>query len=114
MSLKMKLAVAGVALALSAPVAVAQDAQASIKAFEDVAANQEKLSTYCAMTKKIDEVGDDEAKAKAAEEEVDGYLNTLGPEFEAAWAGGDETDENSAELEKVEAALADLDSKCGG
>lgn len=104
-------AVAAAAFALF-PVAASADAEKSIQAFEAVAASPEKLAAYCAMIKKIDEVGDDEAKAQAAEGQIDEYMITLGEDFEEAWSGGDDLPEGSGDLEKIENALSDLDSKC--
>jgi hypothetical protein len=113
MTHKIALAAIGAAMVALAPAAAMADAQRSINAFQDVAASPDKLAAYCAMVKLIDEVGDDESKAKAAEDQIDGYLTTLGAEFEAAWAGGDDVPDGSPDLEKIENALADLDSKCG-
>ena len=49
------------------------------------ASDPTKVTAYCAMSKKMDEVGDDEKKAEAAGDEIDGYFKTLGDDFKNAW-----------------------------
>lgn len=107
-------AIAATAFAFVPAAASAADVAKTVAAFEAVGASPEKLEAYCAMVKKIDEVGDDEEKAKAAEGEIDGYMMKLGSDFEQAWSGGDDLPDESQDLEKIENALADLDNKCGG
>lgn len=107
-------AIAAATFALVPAAASAADVEKTVAAFEAVGAAPEKLEAYCAMIKKIDEVGDDEEKAKAAEGEIDGYMMKLGTDFEQAWSGGDDLPDESQDLEKIENALADLDNKCGG
>ncbi len=53
------------------------------------------MKAYCAMSKKMDEVGDDEKKAEAAGDEIDGYFKTLGEDFENAWDSGQDAKDGS-------------------
>ncbi len=102
------------AVCLLAAPAVAADAkiEAAIKTIEKTAADPEKVKSYCAMTKVMESVGDDEKKAAAAEAEIDGYMKKLGPEFESAWSAGESLDENSPDAKALNAALEKLDDKC--
>ncbi len=84
----------------------------AVKTFEGVAANPEKLAAYCAMSKKMAEIGEDEKKAEAASTEMNGYFDKLGPEFEEAWGAGDELPEKSPDVETLSAALEKLDGAC--
>lgn len=86
--------------------------EAAVKVFEQTAATPEKLAAYCAMAKKAEEVGEDEAKAEAASAEMEGYFKTLGPEFEEAWAAGDNLEDGAADLEVLDNAMTKLDEAC--
>lgn len=85
---------------------------AAVKTFEGVASNPDKLAAYCAMSKKMAEIGEDEKKAEAAAEEMNGYFDKLGPEFEEAWGAGDELPEKSPDVEVLSASLTKLDAAC--
>jgi hypothetical protein len=76
------------------------------------AADPAKVKAYCAMAKKMDEVGDDEKKAEAAGDEIDGYFNTLGEDFENAWDSGQDAKDGSPEAKAMDDAVAALDAKC--
>lgn len=84
--------------------------QAAIATFKAAGADSAKLGTYCAMSKEMTAGGE---KADAASDaKVDGYMKTLGQEFEAAWNAGEGLDETSADGKALAAALDELDSKC--
>ena len=102
------------ALSLAASAALAADPkiEAAIKTFEQVAADDAKLKTYCAMNKLMADIGDDDAKAQAAEGQMDGYMKELGADFEAAMAAGEQLDEKSPDLNAYDTAITKLDEKC--
>ena len=106
---------AGAVLCLLAAPALAADPKitAAIKVLEATAADAAKVKAYCAMTKAMEAIGDDEKKAQAAEAEIDGYFKTLGPDFETAWSAGEDLDENSADAKALNSAMEKLDGKCG-
>ena len=110
----LKFATAALACALFASNAAAADAKvdAAVKTFDEIAAAPDKLKTYCALSKKMNEIGDDEKKADAAKDEIDGYYKALGPDFESAWAAGAESKEGSPEGQQLEKAIDALDAKC--
>lgn len=99
---------------LAAGPAIAADpkVEAAVKTFEGVAATPDKLTAYCAMTGKMNEIGDDEQKAEAAADEMNGYFDKLGAEFEEAWAAGDELPDDSPDVEVLSQALTKLDGAC--
>lgn len=109
-----KFAVLALALSLAAPAAIAAplSADAITKALDQTAADSAKLKTYCDMGKRMDEIGDDEQKATAAEAEIEGYFKALGPEFQAVWDTGREVKDDSAEAKALEDGLSKLDDKC--
>ncbi|MFA5956170.1 hypothetical protein [Hyphomicrobium sp.] len=76
------------------------------------ASDPAKVKAYCAMSKTMDEVGDDEKKAEAAGDQIDGYFKTLGEDFEAAWDSGQDAKDGSPEANAMDAAVATLDAKC--
>lgn len=82
------------------------------KNLEAVASDPAKVKAYCAMSKKMDEIGDDEKKAEAAGDEIDGYFETLGDDFADAWDAGQEAADNSAEAKAIDEGLNALDEKC--
>jgi hypothetical protein len=111
-----RLSLACLALAVTAGAALAADAKidAAVKTFEQVVADEAKLKTYCAMNKLMNDVGDDDAKAQAAEAQMDAFMKDLGPEVEAAMMAGDTLDEKSPDLGAYDAAITKLDEKCPG
>jgi hypothetical protein len=92
--------------------AAAPDAAAITKSIEQAASDPGKTKTYCAMSKKMNEIGDDDKKAEAAGDEIDGYFKTLGGDFEAAWNAGQDAPETSAEGKAFDEAMSKLDGKC--
>ncbi|MFN0217408.1 MAG: hypothetical protein ACKVP4_01195 [Hyphomicrobium sp.] len=85
---------------------------AAVKTFDAIGAAPDKLEAYCAMSKKMSEIGDDEKKAEAASAEMNGYYDKLGADFEEAFAAGDELPENSPDLEILSQSLTKLDEAC--
>lgn len=86
----------------------------AVKTFAAVESDPAKLQAYCEMGKTMEEVGDDEKKLAAADDKIDGYFKTLGPDFEAAWNSGESLKEDSPEAKALSDALDKLDAKCGG
>ncbi|RUO97807.1 hypothetical protein [Hyphomicrobium sp.] len=82
------------------------------KNLEAATSDPAKVKAYCAMSKKMDEVGDDEKKAEAAGNEIDGYFKTLGEDFENAWDSGQDAADGSPEAKAMDEAIAGLDAKC--
>lgn len=110
-----------VAALLLAPAAYAADDEkeppkmsaADIKKnLEAVASDPAKVKAYCAMSKKMDEIGDDEKKAEAAGDEIDGYFKTLGEDFENAWDDGQDANDGTPEAKAMDDAVSTLDAKC--
>ena len=110
-----------IAALLLAPAVHAQDAKQDVKlsaadikkSLEAVASDPAKVKAYCAMSKKMDEVGDDEKKAEAAGDEIDGYFKTLGDDFENAWDAGQDSADGTPEAKAMDAGIDALDAKCG-
>jgi hypothetical protein len=92
----------------------------AISVFQQVGNDQGKLKIYCEMSDVGEPEGDAEEPAAsdnekedpAVEAKIEGYLNQLGPDFEAAWDTSEETDENSADGKRLSAALNALEDKC--
>jgi opacity protein-like surface antigen len=101
-------------LCLLAPSANAADVSAEqiTSAIEAVSADAEKVKAYCEMAQKIEDVGDDEKKAEAAADEIEGYFKTLGEDFDQAWGAGQDAAEGSPEAKAFEDAMTKLDDKC--
>ena len=99
------------AILFTAP-AQAADAKitAAIATFKAVGTDKAKLDTFCAMSKEMaagGEKGNAESDAK-----IDGYIKTLGKDFETAWNMSEGLDENSDDAKALGAALDDLEGKC--
>ncbi len=118
-----KLYAAVIAALLIVPAAHARDAKsapapakmsaADIKSTLDAAAaDPAKVKAYCAMSKKMDEVGDDQKKAEAAGDEIDGYFKVLGDDFENAWDAGQDAADNTPEAKAMDEGMTALDAKC--
>jgi hypothetical protein len=101
---------------LFVPAVHAADAKMSAtdikKNLEAAASDPAKVTAYCAMSKKMDEVGDDEKKAEAAGDEIDGYFKTLGDDFENAWDAGQDAADGTPEAKAMDDAMTTLDAKC--
>lgn len=102
------------ALFLAAGPVLAADAaiDAAVKTLDGVAADAGKLKAYCDMNKLMNDVGDDDAKAQAAEPQMDAFMKDLGPDVETALAAGEKLDEKSPDLETYDKAITALDEKC--
>jgi predicted porin len=110
---KIPLIALAICCAASAAVAAAAvDAATITKSIDAAAADATKVKAYCDMSKKMEEVGDDDKKAEAAGAEMDGYFKAIGPEFEAAWNAGQEAKQDSAEGKAFDEAMGKLDAKC--
>ncbi len=96
----------------SAALAADPKIEAAVATFDQVSATPEKLAAYCAMVKKMEDIGDDEKKSEAASAEMEGYFKTLGPEFEEAWAAGENLADGSPDLEVLDTAMTKLDAGC--
>ena len=109
-----KFAATALICGLAASSAYAADAKVdtAVKTFDQVAASPDKLKAYCALAKKMEEVGEDDKKAEAASAEIDGYFTTLGDDFDSAWSLGEDTKEGSPESKQLEDSLQKLDAKC--
>ena len=101
---------------LFAPAVHAADAKMGAgdikKSLEAAASDPVKVKAYCAMSKKMDEVGDDEKKAQAAGDEIDGYFKVLGDDFENAWDAGQDAADGTPEANAMDEAMTTLDGKC--
>ena len=96
---------------IASPVTAADSKVASAaKVFQSVAADPQKMKTFCEMTKAMDGAGDKEDPATDAK--IQGYITLLGPDFETAWNAGADVDENSEDGKVYNAALETLTSKC--
>jgi len=84
--------------------------ESAIKTFKAVAADSNKLKTFCAMTKVMDAAGEKEDPKLDAQ--IEGYMKQLGPEFTTAWGAAEGVDENSADGKAYNAAVDDLSGKC--
>jgi len=96
---------------LTAPaLAAAPKIEAAVKTFKGLSADQAKMKTFCEMSKVMAAAG--EKEDKAADAKIDGLMKQLGPDFEKAWAAGDELTENSPDVKVYQAAMDDLMNKC--
>lgn len=103
----------GLILFLSLPAAAAElTAEAISKAVAGVSGDPAKVTAYCTMVKKMDEVGEDEKKAEAAAPEIEGLIKTLGADFEAAWNGAQDAPEDSPQSKAFEDAMTKLEEQC--
>ena len=84
--------------------------QAAIATFKAVGADKAKVDTYCAMSKEM-AAGGEKGNA-ASDAKIDGYIKTLGKDFETAWNVGEGLDEKSDDAKALSAALDDLEGKC--
>lgn len=105
-------AVAALIAMSSAAHSAEMTADAIKKAIEAVAGDPAKVTAYCSMAKKMDQVGEDDKAAEAASAEIDGYFKTLGAEFEGAWSGAQDAPEDSPQGKAFEEAMTKLDEKC--
>ena len=103
--------VIALAVMIAAP-AVAADAKvtAAIATFKAVEADKTKLDTFCAMGKEMAEGG--EKGNAASDARIDGFMKSLGQDFEAAWNVGEGLDDKSDDAKALNAALDNLQSKC--
>jgi CMP-N-acetylneuraminic acid synthetase len=103
---------AGLALCLVAAPALAASPkiESAIRVYKAVAANPQKLRTFCEMSKVIEKMGDKEDAALEAQ--IDRLMGQLGQDFQTAWEAGDGVDENSPDGKALYAAIDELEDKC--
>ncbi len=111
------LACAVVCLTAVAASAADPKVDSAISVFQQVGNDPAKLKIFCEMSDVVDaqEPEDPAAEAKedsAADAKIDGYIDQLGPEFEAAWETNDEAAENSPDAKLLGASLDALGEKC--
>lgn len=94
--------------------AASESIESAIKTFQSVGEDAEKLKVYCDMSKlmSMDEDIEDEAKADELDKQMQGYMEKLGPDFEAAFEAGADLDPESADGKAYDGALDELDAKC--
>jgi hypothetical protein len=109
-----KISLIALAVCLAAPSAHAAtvDAATITKSIEQASSDPAKVKAYCDLSKKMKEIGEDDKKAEAAGNEIDGYFKALGADFEAAWNAGQDVDEKSAEGKAFDEAMTKFDAKC--
>jgi hypothetical protein len=101
---------AALCLVASPALAASPKIDAAVKTFKAVAGDAGKLKTFCAMSKVMESAGEKEDPKIDAQ--IQGFIKQLGPDFETAWAAGEDVDENSADGKVYNAALDDLSGKC--
>ena len=99
-----------VCLAASPALAASPKVESAIKVFKAVAADANKLKTYCAMTKVMDAAADKEDPKLDAQ--IEGFMKQLGPDFVTAWNAAEGLDDNSADGKAYNTAVDDLSGKC--
>jgi hypothetical protein len=104
------LACAVVCLTAVAASAADPKVDSAIGVFKTLDSDPDKLKIFCEMSDVADAQGD--AEDAAADAKIDGYVEQLGPDFEAAWDTSDEVDENSPDGKRLSAALDELGDKC--
>ncbi|MDX2201923.1 MAG: hypothetical protein NW223_04185 [Hyphomicrobiaceae bacterium] len=98
-------------LAASSALAASPKIDTAIQTFRSLSSDGGKLKTFCEMTKVMSDAG--EKEDKAADAKIDALMRQLGPDFEKAWAAGDDLAENSPEAKDYHGAMDDLMKKCG-
>jgi hypothetical protein len=108
--LRLLLVCAAVGLATVAASAADHRVDRAVRTFRDIGYNQYKLNTYCQMSQVVDSQGDRDDDA--ADDALQPYIDRLGPDFEEAWDLSQDTDENSYDGRRLNAALEALDNRC--
>ena len=101
-------------IAMAATATAAPSIESALKAFTDTGNDAERMKTFCAMNRAMNATTDEsDTKAmEAADKEIQAYLEKLGPEFKAAWELGVESDPESPDGQKLNAAIEALEAKC--
>lgn len=94
--------------------AVNASVESAVKTFDTVAADADKLKTYCQINEVMSTASDDDddAKSEAMDKQVEALMKQLGPEFETAFEAGADLDPESEDGKAYVAAIDKLDGKC--
>lgn len=114
-NMKKILAAATVGALLALPAgAASRQVQDAIKTFEQVAGDPAKLKTFCELDATMASAADeqDESKEEALEKQVEGYVKSLGADFEKALELGSDLDPESEDEKTYEDALDKLVEQC--
>ena len=97
-------------LTVSVPAFADPKIDTAVSVFTQTAADTEKLMTFCAMSRTMEAVG--ENQDPETKSEVERYLKQLGPAFEAAWKVFRETNQGSSDGKALTQAVDELGSQC--
>lgn len=99
----------------ASPVLAANAAvDSAVKTFAAVASDAGKLKTYCEMSKVMSSAdSEDDTKSEALDKQMDDFMKQLGPDFQTAFEAGADLDPESADGKSYDAAMDQLDDKCG-
>jgi hypothetical protein len=82
----------------------------ALSAFKQTVTDSEKLMTFCAMSRTMESVGEnDDLTTKG---EIESRLKQLGPDLEPAWKAFKETDQNSPDGKALNQAVDEPGSQC--
>ena len=106
---------AGCFLLLTVP-ALAADPRldTALKTIASVAADAEKLKTYCQMTAAMDAADSekDPVKNEASAKQIEDLMASLGPDMATVWSLGEEFDPSTDDGKALSEAMDGLTAKC--
>lgn len=101
------------AIAVHPALAADPKVEAGLKSIAAVEADASKLSTFCEMMKTMEAAQsneDDDTKNAEVDKKIDGYMQTLGSDFAAAWDL--DVSPETADGKALEEAMDKLANKC--
>ena len=97
-------------LIITPTLAASPKVESAVKVLQAVAADANKLKTFCELMDLDEKLGDTESPV--LETQMDKLLDQLGEDFELAWDVVEETDERSPDGRALNAALDQIEDKC--
>lgn len=106
------LLVAGI-LWLCAPAQAASvQVQSAIATLAKLEADAANLQALCKINAELEAAGEDSAKSEALDRQLQAFVQSLGPEYVAAWDLVDELNPDSEDGKALNAAFERLEDKC--
>jgi hypothetical protein len=97
-------------LIITPALAASPKVESAVKVLQAVAADANKLKTFCELMDLDEKLGD--TVSPVLENQMDKLLDQRGEDFELAWDVVEETDERSPDGRALNAALDQIEDKC--
>lgn len=106
------LLVAGAAILCTPACAASVEVESAIATLAKLEADAANLQVLCKINAELEAAGEDAAKSEPLDRQLQEFVQSLGPEYVAAWDLMDELNPSSEDGKALNAAFERLEDKC--